>query len=414
MAKPVSLRQQILTKQMLLCVYTGFMSGFPYYLLYQLVQLWLSKRGVDVANIGLFALVGLPYSWKFLWAPMLDRYFYEKVGRRRSWLLPTQFFMVVGFSCLGFIAPEQYLWPTFTLLFVLAWLSATQDVALDAYRREILADHELGLGNSIHVQMWRIAGFIPGSLSFVLAAHFNWPWVFIITAGFFVVGFCISFRLPEAKLGPIEHLSLEQAFIAPFKEFLQRNGIKTTFAILLFMVLYKLGDSMATALSTKFYLDIGFTEQQIGLVAKNAALWPMLVGGFLGGILMLRIGINRALWIFGVVQLMTILGFAILANQEPSITLLSVVVALEYLGVGLGTTAFTAFIARLTSIKFAATQFALLTAFAVLPRTLAAALTGFIVERVGWADFFIVCTVMAIPGMVMLFWLAPWNKPGET
>ena len=159
-----------------------------------------------------------------------------------------------------------------------------------------------------------------------------------------------------------------------------------------------------------FYLDLGFTKTEIGLVAKNAALWPAIVGGLLGGLLMLKIGINRALWLFGVVQLVTIAGVAVLAEVGNNLWVLACVIALEYLGVGLGTAAFTAFIAWATSVKFAATQFALLTAFAVLPRTLASALTGVLVEWIGWTGFYLLCMVLALPGMLMLFWVAPWNK----
>ena len=184
-----------------------------------------------------------------------------------------------------------------------------------------------------------------------------------------------------------------------------------TVKILAFKLLYKLGDSMATALSTPFYLDMGFTKTEIGLVAKNAALWPSIIGGLLGGVLMLKIGINRALWLFGVIQLVTILGFAVLAEAGNDLVILAVVIALEYLGVGLGTAAFVAFIARSTSMKFAATQFALLTALTAVPRTFASALTGFMVEWVGWTEFFLICTLLALPGMVMLIWVAPFNGP---
>ena len=175
------------------------------------------------------------------------------------------------------------------------------------------------------------------------------------------------------------------------------------------MVAYKLGDNMATALSTPFYLDLGFTLTEIGLVAKQAALWPSIVGGLLGGVIMLRLGINRALWIFGAVQMISILGFAVLASSGPQLWLLATVIAFEYLGVGLSTAAFTAFIARESSRAFAATQFALFTAFAALPRSIANASTGFIVEDIGWVQFFLLCMVLAIPGMVALVWVAPWR-----
>lgn len=411
MPHPPSVWQQIFTKHMLICVFTGFASGMPLYLLYQLVPAWLRTEGVGLKEIGLLALVGLPYTWKFFWAPLLDRYFWVSLGRRRSWLLPTQVGLLISIAGLGFMQPQQQLSWVMVLTFIVALLSATQDVALDAYRRELLREEELGLGNSIHVQAYRISGLVPGALSLILADHMPWSWVFVITAAFMLVGIVLTLTIHDVDVEMADDANLFAAVVNPFKEFIQRNGMGMTLQILAFMLLYKLGDSMATALSTPFYLDMGFSKSQIGYVAKNAALWPSIIGGILGGVLMLRIGINRALWLFGVVQLVTILGFAALSIAGDNLIVLAVVVALEYLGVGLGTAAFTAFIARATSPMYAATQFALLTAFAVLPRTIASAATGFLVEWIGWTEFFLLCTLLALPGMVMLFWVAPFNSP---
>jgi PAT family beta-lactamase induction signal transducer AmpG len=179
--------------------------------------------------------------------------------------------------------------------------------------------------------------------------------------------------------------------------------------VLGFMFLYKIGDNMATALSMPFYLDVGFSKTEIGLIAKHAALWPAIVGGLMGGLIMVRLGINRALWLFGVVQVVSILGFAVLASTGPELWLLAAVIGFEYLGVGMGTAAFTAFIARETSKMYAATQFALFTALAAVPRTLANASTGMIVEQIGWVNFFLLCTLLALPGMLLLVWVAPWG-----
>ena len=405
-----SIWSQIFNQHMLICIFTGFSSGLPLYLLYQLVPAWLHSENIGLTEIGLFALVGLPYSWKFFWAPLLDRYFCTALGRRRSWLLPTQLGLLISIGALGFMDPQQHLQWIMVLSFVVALLSATQDVALDAYRRELLSDEELGLGSSIHVQAYRISGLIPGALSLILADHLPWSWVFMITASFMILGIGLTLSIRDIEMELPRSVNLWATAIDPFKEFLNRNGITMTLQILSFMLLYKLGDSMATALSTPFYLDLGFTKTEIGIVAKNAALWPAIIGGLLGGLLMLKIGINRALWLFGLVQLVTIAGFAVLAEVGNSLWVLAFVIALEYLGVGLGTAAFTAFIARATSPKFAATQFALLTAFAVLPRTLASSLTGVLVEWVGWTEFYILCMLLALPGMLMLFWVAPWNQ----
>lgn len=401
--------RQIFTQRMLMCIFIGFASGLPLYVLMQLVPAWLKEGGVSLVDIGLMALVGLPYTWKFFWAPLLDRYFITAIGRRRTWLLPTQIILLCCIGVLGFLQPLQQLSLVTFVCFIIAVCSATQDIALDAYRREFLTDSELGLGNSIHVNAYRLSGLIPGSLSLILADFMAWEWVFLITAAFMLLGIGLSLSIKEATLELPKHINLKAAIIEPFNEFIQRNGISMTIRILLFMLLYKLGDNMATALSTPFYLDLGFSKTEIGLIAKNAGLWPMVIGGMLGGVLMLKIGINRALWLFGFVQLITILGFAALAEIGHSVPALAIIIALEYLGVGLGTAAFVAFIAKSTSPLYAATQFALLTAFAALPRTIASASSGYLVEALGWTHFFLLCTVLAIPGMLMLFWVAPWR-----
>ena len=403
-----ALRESILSRRMFICVLTGLASGMPFYLLMQLVPAWLRSSGVSLADIGLLALVGLPYSWKFLWAPLMDRLSLP-LGRRRGWMLVTQIGLILGIGSLGYVDPVNNMALVAAFASVIAFLSASQDIAIDAYRREILSDEELGLGNAIHVQAYRVAGLVPGSLSMVLADILPWVWVFWITAAFMAVGLILSLSVTEPENLTPKPRSMSEAFIAPFSEYFARSGWRAAALALFFMVTYKLGDNMATALATPFYLDLGFTLTEIGLVAKNAALWPAVAGGLFGGIIMLRLGINRALWIFGAVQLISILGFAVLASSGPKLWLLAAVIAFEYLGVGLGTAAFTAFIARESSRAFAATQFALFTAFAAFPRSIANASTGFIVEDIGWAPFFLLCTVLAIPGMVALVWVAPWR-----
>jgi PAT family beta-lactamase induction signal transducer AmpG len=391
---------------------TGLASGMPLYLLIQLVPAWLRAADVSLAEIGLFALVGLPYTWKFLWAPLMDRIALP-LGRRRGWMLVAQIGLVLCIGALGYIDPLHETALVAVFASVIAFLSATQDVAIDAYRREILPDEELGIGNAIHVQAYRIASLVPGSLSLILADLLPWVWVFWITAAFMGVGIVLSLSVTEPENFSPQPKTFRESLIKPFSEYFQRVGWRTAALALFFMVAYKLGDNMATALATPFYLDLGFSMTEIGLVAKHAALWPAIAGGLLGGVFMLRLGINRALWVFGLVQMISILGFAWLASVGPALWLLAVVIAFEYLGVGLGTAAFTAFIARESSKAFAATQFALFTALAALPRSLANAVTGFIVEETGWVIFFCLCTLLAIPGMVTLLWVAPWQSARE-
>ncbi len=205
--------------------------------------------------------------------------------------------------------------------------------------------------------------------------------------------------------------TLRDAVVEPFREFVNRAGWSQALLILTFIFLYKLGDSMATALATPFYLDMGFTKTEIGIVAKNAGLWASVIGGMLGGLWMVKIGINRGLWLFGVVQVVSILGFAWLAwLGKPDIYALAVVIAFEALGVGLGTVAYVAFIARATNPRFTATQFALFTSLSAVPRTVVNATTGWIVDQTGWFGFFLLCTVLALPGMALLLRVAPWNE----
>ena len=403
-------REVIFNRRMLICVFTGFTSGMPLYVLLQLVPAWLRDQGVSLAEIGLFALVGMPYTWKFLWAPLMDRWVPPLLGRRRGWMLLCQLALLGSIGALGLLQPAQSTWAIAWLAVAVAFFSASQDVAVDAYRREILPDEELGLGSAIHVNAYRISSLVPGSLSLILADLLPWSSVFLITGAFMAVGAVMSVVVtePDSELPPPS--GLRQAVLAPFAEYVGRRGWGGLLLVLGFMVLYKIGDNMATALATPFYLDMGFSMTQIGLVAKHAALWPAIFGGLVGGVIMIRLGINRSLWLFGVVQLVSILGFAVLAANGPQLWLLAAVIGFEYLGVGMGTAAFTAFIARETSKTFAATQFALFTALAALPRTFANASTGLIVEHTGWVDFFLLCALLALPGMLLLLWVAPWGR----
>ncbi|KAA1194523.1 AmpG family muropeptide MFS transporter [Pseudohalioglobus sediminis] len=409
-----SWQQSVFNRRMLICVFTGLASGMPLYVLFQLVPAWLHEGGVSLAEIGLFALVGIPYTWKFVWAPFMDRWIPPFLGRRRGWMFVFQVALLLSIGGLGMLQPEQDVATIAWLAFAVAFFSASQDVALDAYRRELLPDAELGLGNAIHIQAYRISSLVPGSLSLILADILPWSSVFWITGAFMLVGIAMSLAVAEPESELPENKGLRDAVVAPFREYLARRGWQGLLLVLSFMFLYKIGDNMATALATPFYLDLGFTKTQIGLVAKHAALWPAIIGGLLGGGLMVKLGINRSLWLFGVVQVVSILGFAVLASVGASLWLLAAVISFEYLGVGMGTAAFTAFIARETSKTYAATQFALFTALAALPRTFANASTGIIVEHVGWVDFFLLCAVLAIPGMLLLLWVAPWRTPQST
>ncbi|HEY5644146.1 MAG TPA: AmpG family muropeptide MFS transporter [Woeseiaceae bacterium] len=409
-ARRETFREAILNRRMLICVFTGFTSGLPLYVLIQLVPGWLRVEGVGLAEIGFFALVGFPYTWKFLWAPVMDRYTLPFLGHRRGWMLLTQLALLVSIAVMGFIRPDLSIWTVAYLAAAVAFFSASQDIVLDAYRRELLPDVELGLGNAIHVQTYRLAGLVPGSLAFILADYLPWHTVFVVVALFMAVGIVLTLVIDEAISEPTPPKTLRAALIEPFSEFVSSRGVAGAALVLAFMFLYKLGDNMATALQTPFYIDVGFSMTQIGTVAKFASLAAAIIGGLAGGVAMIRLGINRALWVFGVVQVVSILGFALLSEVGANLWMLGVTVSFEYLGVGLGTAAFVAYIARNTNPAFAATQFALFTALTSVPRTLANAVTGVIVEQTGWTNFFLLCTVLALPGMLLLIKVAPWNE----
>ena len=403
---------------MAICVLIGFASGLPLYLLLNLVPAWLRSSGVNLKTIGLFALIQFPYTWKFIWAPLLDRYGlnFLKLGRRRGWMLVTQLGLVAAIGALGGFDPHSEISTIMLIAALVAVFSATQDIALDAFRRELLSDEELGLGNSVFVNAYRVAGLVPGSVSLILADHLPWSEVFWITAAFMLPGVLCTFWVREPTGDDLAPRTLKQAVVEPFNEFMARAGWKSALTVLAFIFCYKLGDSLCTALATPFYLDMGYAKSDIGLVAKNAGLWPAVIGGLLGGLWMVKLGINRALWLFGVVQVVSIFGFAWLAAIGPQTEIgatqlgsLALVIGFEALGVGLGTAAFVAFIARSTNRAYTATQFALFTSLAAVPRTLVNASAGWLVEQLGWYGFFWLCAFLAIPGMLLLFKVAPWS-----
>lgn len=409
------LLKEIFSKKMALCLSLGFASGMPLFVVLTLLGAYLRKEGVNLKEIGLFSLIMIPYTWKFVWSPLVDRYNLFHLGRRRSWMLISQIAVFFSIFLLGQFSPRTSLSVIAVVSVILSFASATQDIVIDAYRREILTDRELGLGTSLFITASRASSLVPGGLSLVIAQFLYWSDVFFITAAFMLPALVVTFFIkePETINAP---RNLRQAIIEPFREFKDRRGLKSMFLIILFVFCYKLGDSMATALATPFYIDLHYDLLTIGLVAKNAGLWSMLIGGILGGVIMLKTGINKALWYFGIGQLITILGFVILAHEgigsdtAPSVFLLAFVIIAECLGAGLGTSAFVAFLSAQTNKTYAATQFALLTSLSAVPRTFCNATTGYIVEFMGWENFFIFCTVLAIPGMLLLLKVAPFKS----
>lgn len=410
--------QQIFSRNMMLCIFTGFTSGLPLYVLFQLVQAWLTLNKVDIETIGYFTLIGFPYTWKFIIAPLLDRYYPNFLGRRRSWMFITQIALLGLIAVLGQFNPVQDVQIVAAIATGIAIFSAVQDIVIDAYRREILNDNELGLGNSIHVNAYRIAGLIPGGISLILANSMPWDSVFIFTSLFMLPGLILSlFLAKEPNVAQINYSEpFYRSFTLPFKEFFERKGVFSALGLILFIFLYKFGDSLATSLQTTFIIDMGFSQVDVGTVVKFNSLWASIISGIVGGIMMLRLGINRSLWLFGTVQLGTILCFVWMASYGKFETigsyeyfLLVVVIVSEYIGVGLGTAAFVAFMARETNPLYTATQLAIFTSLAAIPSKGLGAFAGVLVKNYGYYTFFWLCFFVGIPGMLMLFKVAPWN-----
>jgi len=397
----------IFSGRMLRTLLMGFSCGLPLLLTISVLQAWMKEEGVDLTVIGLMALVGLPYTVKFLWAPFLDRFTLPFLGRRRGWMLVSQIMLVLVICWLGLTSPTKNPWIVAFVAFLVTFFSASQDIIVDAYRREDLPDEELGLGSSLYINGYRLGMLLASGGGLIMADHMSFSSVYMIMGACMLPGIITTILSPEPETPSGTPKTIQEAVLLPLKEYFSRNG---AWWILAFIFLYKIGDTMASAMTTPFYLDIGFSKTEIGAVVKLFGFWATIVGSLVGGITMLRLGINRSLWIFGILQAVSTAGFAVLATIGHSIVALSGVIAFENLSAGMGTAAYVAFMASVTNKKFTATQYALLSSLMGIPRVLASAPTGYFAKHMGWVSFFVMCTLIAIPGMLLLLRVAPWNK----
>ena len=400
----------LISRRMLVALVMGFACGLPLLLTGSVLQAWMKDAGVDLAVIGMMALVGLPYTIKFLWAPVLDRFTLPFLGRRRGWMLIAQIALTISIAGLGQSDPGQNPWLLALAAFLVTFFSASQDIVVDAYRREDLSDEELGLGSSLYINGYRVGMLLASGGGLIMADFMDFAMVYLILAGCMLPGLITTLLTPEPATPAGTPRTMREAVLDPLVEYFSRKG---ALWILAFILLYKVGDTMASAMTTPFYLDIGFSKSEIGAVVKLFGFWATIAGGLAGGIMMLRLGINRSLWIFGLLQAASTAGFAVLANVGYSIAWLSGVIAFENLSSGMGTAAYAAFMASITNKKFTATQYALLTSLMGVPRVIASAPTGFLAKIVGWESFFIACALIAIPGMLLLLKFAPWNTQIE-
>ncbi|CAK0739930.1 muropeptide:H(+) symporter [Gammaproteobacteria bacterium] len=399
--------------RMTLMLALGFTSGLPLALTGGTLQAWLTTAGVDLTTIGVFTLVGLPYTLKFLWAPLMDRYVPPWLGRRRGWMLTTQILLGICILALATVDPVEAPVTLAVLALLVAFASASQDVTVDAYRAEVLAPTERGLGAAVSVVGYRIAMLLTGAGALVAAQFLGFPTVYVLAAGLLIVGLGATAFGPEPVAIDAEHgippRSLRAAVEEPLREFFARPGAQ---ALLGLIVLYKLGDAFAGSLTTAFLIrGVGFGVGEVGAINKGLGLISLLLGGLVGGAWLARLGLYRALLLFGVLQGVSTLTFSALAWTGKSYVLMVTAVGFENLAGGMGTAAFVALLIGLCDPRYTATQFALLSALAALGRVYVGPAAGFVVDAVGWGNFFVITSITALPGLILLVKLRKRLEP---
>lgn len=391
--------KKIFSTRMLAMLLVGYSAGLPLLLIGSTLQAWMSDEGVDLTAIGLVSLLGLPYVFKFLWAPLLDRFKLPFFSRRKGWMLCFQLLLVLSIFGLSQTNPKTDLNMVCVWAFLIACFSASQDIVLDAYRREILPDEELGLGSSLYVTGYRLAMLISGALALYLADTIPWKNVYQWLSLFMAPSIIFTIFAPKENVHIPIPSNLKEAVVGPLKDFFSRRG---AWIMLLFIMLYKVGDNMASNMTTPFILDIGYSKTDIATVAKTFGMIATILGGIIGGMMMLKMNIKFALVVFGIFQAISTLGFSVLPNFEVSFFALASVIALENLASGMGTSAYSAYMATLTNKQFTATQYALLSALMGVPRVILSSPTGWMAKSMGWEMFFFACTAAALPGLLLL------------
>jgi PAT family beta-lactamase induction signal transducer AmpG len=391
-------------------LFLGFSSGLPFYLTSKTLQAWMTTAKVDLATIGFFSLVTLPYSLKFVWAPVMDRFVPPFLGRRRGWVLITQLLLLVVIAAMALHDPRTGLKMLAINAIAIAFLSASQDISLDAYRTDVLETREMGAGAAIFVLGYRVALLVTGGLALYLADRIPWPSVYLVLAALMLIGILTTFLAPEPILRDQPPRSLYEAVILPFGEFFQRNGIGRALLVLLFIVLYKYADSLAGSMTTPFLLKTGFTQTEVAAAFGVAGLIATIVGTLAGGVAIGKWGINRSLYVFVVFQGLSNLTYYYLAMSSESRWFMTTAVVVENFGYGLVTGAMTAFLMVMCNKRFTATQFALLSSLMAASRDLLVAPGGKIAESAGWPTFFLITVAMAIPPLLLLPFIAPWSR----
>ena len=392
---------QLLNPRVVTVLFLGFSSGLPLALSGGTLQAWLTVEDVDIKTIGLFSLVGLPYTLKFLWSPLMDRFVVPIFGRRRGWIALSQLALIGLILGMSVTSPQNGLWFLALLAFCLTFVSASQDVAIDAYRTEVLRERERGMGAAVSVTGYRVAMLVSGALALILSEYLGWRATYMLMALIMSIGVVAVWLGPEPEDPGTPPASMKDAVEGPFKEFFSRTGV---WSLLALIVLYKLGDAFAGSLTTTFLIrGVNFSVGEVGAINKGMGLASTIIGALFGGILMARLRLFKALLIFGILQAVSNLSFMILALVGKSYPLMIFTIAFENLAGGMGTAAFVAFLMILCNHSYTATQFALLSALASLGRVFVGPLSGVLVDGMGWTVFFFTTFLFALPGLVLLW-----------
>ena len=408
----------MLSWKMMAMFFFGFSSGFPFYIIKDVLKLWMTESGVDLATIGLFSALGLPYTLKFVWSPLMDGYVPRFLGRRRGWILIAQIGLMVSIALIGQFDPSKSLFWIVFMALCINFFGASQDIALDAFRREYLTSDELGFGTGVWMNAWRLGMYVSIGIALLTELNISWASIHIILALMMGIGILTTFFVPEPKVDAPPPVSVKEAVIEPFVEFFKRHG---AVLVLLFILLYKIGDNMAGAMTIPFILKMGFSKTEYFIIVKGIGMFGLFGGVILGGSIMIRLGIAKSLWVFGILQAISTALFAIMVMVDHTSliwveyrqVILGCIIGFEFFSTGLGQAAYATYMAIQTNKRFTATQYALLTSLMAVPGVVAASATGFMAKYLGWDVFYFLCAIIAVPGLLLLFKIAPWNASNE-
>ena len=405
------------TKKLFVIFLMGIASGIPLYLILSTLAIWLTRSNIDISIVGLFSLTQLPWTIKFFWSPIFDYYripFFSKfIGNRKAWLFLIQLFLSLSILALGLSNPNDNLLPTAIFAFVVAFFSASQDIIIDAYRIELLDDDEQGAGAAMTQAGYRIGGIISGAGALYMRELITWSEVFLIVSLIILIFAIITLFLPRIKEINRKQNGFIITFFNPLIELIRRNNVKEFLIIILFILTFKLCDSVAGVMANPFYVKIGFENIEIANASKLFGVLATILGVFIGGLLVKKIGILKSLLLSAFLQMISNILFFVLSKIGPDYSFLIITVLGENISGGIGSASFVAYLSILCNRNFTATQYALLSSVMGVARTFIASPSGFVVELLGWSNFFLISTLFAIPGLVILFWMEkkfPINK----